>query len=72
MPGTRPEPVAAARQADDPKTSIMQRLHAEYVSRVAAGKVGLEHGASVLLTEHGDFARFWKLRPITLEEFADR
>jgi len=50
----------------------MQSLHAESVSRVAIGKVCLEHGASMLLTEDGDVARFRKPKPITLQEFGDR
>ena len=31
--------------------------------------VCLEHGASMLLTEDRDFARFRKLKPISLQEF---
>lgn len=31
--------------------------------------VCLEHGASTLLTEDRDFARFRKLKPVSLEEF---
>jgi hypothetical protein len=50
----------------------MQSLHAEFVSRTATGKVCLEHGASMLLAEDRDFARFRKLKPITLQEFGDR
>lgn len=34
--------------------------------------VCLEHGASTLLTEDHDFARFRKLKPISLQEFHDR
>lgn len=34
--------------------------------------VCLEHGASMLLTEDRDFARFRKLKPISLQEFHDR
>jgi hypothetical protein len=50
----------------------MQSLHAESVSRAATGTVCLEHGASMLLTADGDFARFRKPKPITLQEFGDR
>lgn len=34
--------------------------------------VCLEHGATMLLTEDRDFARFRKLNPLTLREFRAR
>lgn len=34
--------------------------------------VCLEHGASMLLTEDRDFARFRNLKPLSLQEFHDR